>query len=70
MISFTNVNYNQQSSLSVAEQYLVLATVFRQYDLTLFETTAEDVVMASSCLITLPKADSNGVRVTIGKVGE
>ncbi|MCJ1258182.1 hypothetical protein MMC24_006013 [Lignoscripta atroalba] len=57
-------------NLSVAEQYLVLATVFRQYDLTLFETTAEDVVMASSCLITLPKADSNGVRVTIGKVGE
>ncbi|KAI9841644.1 MAG: hypothetical protein M1837_000491 [Sclerophora amabilis] len=54
-------------NLSVAEQYLVLATVFRQYDLKLFETTREDVEMASSCLITLPKSDSNGVRVRVGK---
>lgn len=49
----------------MAEQYLVLATVFRRYDLSLHDTTVEDVKMAASCMITLSKADSTGVSVVV-----
>ncbi|GKU07521.1 cytochrome p450 [Fusarium langsethiae] len=52
-------------NLSVAEQYLVLATLFRQFDFKLFDTHVDDVAMDSSCLITLCKADSKGVQVTV-----
>lgn len=52
-------------SLSLAEQYLILATLFRQFDLRLHDTHVDDVAMDSSCLITLCKPDSKGVRVTV-----
>lgn len=54
-------------SLSLAEQYLTLATVFRSYDLKLFDTVREDVAMHSSCMISLPHAASTGVKVMVEK---
>ncbi|KAF9888182.1 hypothetical protein FE257_009177 [Aspergillus nanangensis] len=54
-------------NLSIAEQVLTLATLFRAYDMSLFETTKNDVVMASSCMISLPGDESPGVRVSVQK---
>lgn len=46
---------------------MTLATIFRTYGLELFETTDDDVVMASSCMISLSSPDSKGIRVMVGK---
>ncbi|KAI5779540.1 cytochrome P450 [Geopyxis carbonaria] len=52
-------------NLSIAEQYLTMATVFRRFDLRIHDTTAEDIRMASSLIISLPSKESRGVSVTV-----
>ena len=55
-------------SLSLAEQYLTFAHIFRSYKLKLFETTKEDVTMRSSYMITLSRPGFPGVRVVVEKL--
>ncbi|KAL5363701.1 cytochrome P450 [Aspergillus floccosus] len=55
-------------NLSIAEQVLTIATLFRNYELELYETTSKDVVMASSCMISLPGSESPGIQVTVRKM--
>lgn len=50
-------------NLATAEIYLTLATVFRRFDLELFETTARDAEIAHDFFIPHGHADSKGVRV-------
>lgn len=50
-------------NLATAEIYMTLATVFRRYDLELYETTASDVEVVHDFFIPHCRADSKGVRV-------
>ncbi|KAL8724913.1 MAG: hypothetical protein Q9181_006622 [Wetmoreana brouardii] len=52
--------------LAYAELYLTLATVFRTFDLQLYETTLRDVEPARD-FIPAPESGGNGLRVTVGK---
>lgn len=49
----------------MAELYLGLGTLFRKYDLELFETDESDVKMAHDFFVAAPKLDSKGVRVKL-----
>lgn len=50
-------------NLATAEIYLTLATVFRRFDMELYETTARDAEVAHDFFIPHGHADSKGVRV-------
>ena len=50
-------------NLATAEIYLTLATVFRRFDMELYETTARDAEIAHDYFIPHGHADSKGVRV-------
>ena len=50
-------------NLANAELYLTLATVFRRFDMELYETTARDAEIAHDFFIPHGHADSKGVRV-------
>lgn len=50
-------------NLAKAEMYLALATIFRRYDMELFETTRRDVDCAHDMFLPMPAQDSKGVRV-------
>jgi len=50
-------------NLAKAEMYLALATVFRHYDMELFETTRRDVDCAHDMFLPQPASDSTGVKV-------
>jgi cytochrome P450 len=50
-------------NLANAEIYLTLATVFRRFDMELYETTARDAEVAHDFFIPHGHADSKGVRV-------
>jgi cytochrome P450 len=50
-------------NLATAEIYLTLATVFRRFDMELYETTARDAEIAHDFFIPHSPADSKGVRV-------
>lgn len=52
-------------SLAMAELYLGLATVFRRFTLSLYETDKSDVVLAHDHFIPMVKLDSKGVRVKV-----
>ncbi|KAK8218611.1 cytochrome P450 [Phyllosticta capitalensis] len=52
-------------TLAMAELYLGLGTLFRKYDLELFETDESDVKMAHDFFVAAPKLDSKGVRVKL-----
>jgi hypothetical protein len=66
-----------QINLAYSELYLILAGIFRKYDLydgtgkqtcptfELFETGREDVDMAADILIPFPKKGSLGVRLRV-----
>jgi hypothetical protein len=45
--------------------YLTLAYVFRRFEMELFETTREDVVIEHDFFVAQPKLDSKGVRAKI-----
>ncbi|KAL2868567.1 cytochrome P450 [Aspergillus lucknowensis] len=53
--------------LAYAELYLVLATVFRRYEITLMGVTREDIDMAHDFFDPAPKADSKGLVVRLGR---
>jgi len=52
-------------NLAYAELYLPLATVFREFDLELYETTREDVDIVHDFFDGSPRLDSKGVRVLV-----
>ncbi len=50
-------------NLANAELYLTLATIFRRFDIELYETTARDAEIAHDYFVPHGHADSKGVRV-------
>lgn len=52
-------------SLAYAELYLTAATIFRRFEMELFETTTADVQMAHDFFVAAPRLDSKGVRGVI-----
>jgi cytochrome P450 len=52
-------------NLARVEIFLVLACMFRVFDLELFETDLSDVEMVHDFVIPVPRLDSKGVRVLI-----
>jgi cytochrome P450 len=52
-------------NLALAELRLTLATLFREFDLELYETTREDVDIAHDSFSAIPRLDSKGVRVLV-----
>ncbi|KAK7542233.1 cytochrome P450, partial [Phyllosticta citribraziliensis] len=52
-------------TLAMAELHLGLGTVFRKYDLELFETDESDVKLAHDFFIASPKLGTKGVRVRV-----
>ena len=48
--------------------YLTVACIFLRFEMKLFETTREDVVIDRDCFVALPKPGSKGVRATITAV--
>lgn len=52
-------------SLAYAELYLTAATIFRRFEMELFETTSADVQMAHDFFVGVPSLDSKGVRGVI-----
>ena len=52
-------------NLAYAELYIIIANLFRRFEMELFETTSEDVVMEREQFVPWVKADSLGVRVLI-----
>lgn len=56
-------------NLALAELYLILGTVFRRFDLELFETTKErDIDIARDCFIGEPSKQSKGVRSRVSVI--
>lgn len=53
------------SSLAFAELFLAGATIFRRFELELYETDSTDVVLAHDFFLPAPKLDSKGVRVKV-----
>jgi cytochrome P450 len=52
-------------NLAVAEIYLTVASIFRRFELELFETTREDVDIMHDFFNPYPRLDSKGVRVLV-----
>ncbi|RMD41165.1 hypothetical protein DV735_g3952, partial [Chaetothyriales sp. CBS 134920] len=50
-------------NLAAAELYMTIATVFRRFDLELYQTTARDAEIAHDYFVPHPHADSKGVRI-------
>ncbi|KAF2210105.1 hypothetical protein CERZMDRAFT_45960, partial [Cercospora zeae-maydis SCOH1-5] len=51
--------------LAYLELYVALATLFRRFDLELFETTRDDVDFALDIVVPMPKKDTKGVRMVV-----
>jgi hypothetical protein len=45
--------------------YLTLATIFRRFELELFETTTTDVVIEHDFFVGVPSLQSKGVRIIV-----
>ncbi|KAL6721586.1 hypothetical protein ACLMJK_000690 [Lecanora helva] len=56
-------------NLAQAELYVTLATVFRRFDLELFDTTRRDVDAEHDFMVPCPRLDSKGVRVLVNYRG-
>lgn len=50
------------TSLAMAELHIALATVTRQFEIELFDTTVDDVRIVRDFFVGVPKLDSKGVR--------
>ena len=61
----TNCLLRRISSLAYAELRIVLAIINRRLDFSLFETTAEDVILQHDLVTANAKMDSKGVRVIV-----
>jgi cytochrome P450 len=56
-------------NLAMAELYVILGSMFRRFDLDLYQTTRErDIDVARDCFIGDPSRDSVGVRVSVSPV--
>nr|UVI58166.1 cytochrome P450 monooxygenase [Aspergillus subramanianii] len=55
-------------NLAFAELYMAIATVFRTFDMELYETTEEDVKLHSDMMLPHAKPGSKGVRVIIDPI--
>jgi cytochrome P450 len=51
--------------LAMMELYVALATLFRRFDMTLYETSRDDADFVLDMVAPMPKRDSKGVRVII-----
>lgn len=58
-------NLMNPSSLAYAELYLTAATVFRRFEIELFETTIKNIEIAHDFFVAAPSLDSKGVRAVI-----
>ena len=55
-------------NLAQAELYLILGSLFRRFDMDLFETTKErDVDIVRDCFVGEPSRQSPGVRIKVAK---
>ena len=55
-------------SLANVEMYLVVATVFRRFELKLFETDRQrDVDSSRDCFVGVPSSSSPGIRVLLAQ---
>ena len=55
-------------SLANVEMYLVVATVFRRFELELFETDRQrDVDSSRDCFVGVPSSNSPGIRVLLAQ---
>ncbi|KAI9878625.1 MAG: hypothetical protein M1830_000392 [Pleopsidium flavum] len=52
-------------NLAYAELYLTTATVFRRFEMALFETTIKDIEIERDFFVAVPSLDSKGVRAVI-----
>ena len=55
-------------NLAYAELYITLSTVFRRFDMRLFETEYADVAFNSDMTVPRPKKGSKGVRVVVERI--
>jgi hypothetical protein len=59
-------NHFRQNSLALTELYIVIACLFRRFDLELYDTIRErDIDIVRDCFIGEPSPQSKGVRVTV-----
>lgn len=58
------------ASLAYAELYLAVSTIFRRFDLQLYETDLKDVQIKHDFFASWPDLSSKGVRAQIIKVEE
>ena len=59
---------NGLDCLAYAELYLTIATIFRRFEVVLFKTTVDSVVMVHDFFTPVPRLDSKGIRVNV--IGE
>ena len=51
-----------------AELYMGIASIFRRFDLELYDTDVSDVLLAHDFFLPSPKSDSEGIRVLVKSV--
>ena len=61
----SGIKTNPFFSLAHAELYMVIATIFTQFDFELYETDITDVEMRHAYLVPYPKWETKGVRVKV-----
>ena len=55
-----------QNSFALAELYIIIACLFRRFDLELYDTIRErDIDFARDCLVGMPSPESVGVRIKV-----
>jgi hypothetical protein len=59
------VQHADSVSLARAEMLLAMANIYRDVEFELYETTREDVTMATELFLAFPKEGSKGVRCVI-----
>jgi hypothetical protein len=52
----------------MAEMYIILATIFRRFDLKLVETHLDDIEFARDFMLPMPKAGHRNVKVVINGI--
>jgi hypothetical protein len=55
-------------SLAHAELYMGIASLFRRFNLELYETDKSDLVLKHDFFLPAPKSESKGVRVVVKSV--
>jgi hypothetical protein len=55
-------------SFAMAEMHIILATMFRRFDLKLVETHLDDIEFARDFMLPMPKAGHRNVKVVINGI--